>query len=420
MRGGQRKREPNVKPVERIELHEGNTTRRLIAVIALIALAVGFFAYGISQLVSRSSGWTQIEPKSTDELNCTADFVLQYDLGRDGSSATAEYRKLSSAYTEAAIDAYQTYNATEVFTGRQNLAYLNRHPNETLRLDAALYAALETLEAAGSRLLYLAPVAEQYEAMSLCSYDYEAESFDPARDADVAAFVAEALTFVNDPDSVSVELLGDGQARLNVSEDYLRFAEENGVTALLDFGWAKNAFIADDLAAALRDAGFTHGIVSSVDGFARRLGTEDAYSFNVFTLEDGVIYPAATLACGEADAVVNLRSFALSEDDTARFYVYADGTVATQYVSAEDGVCHAAFDSLTAYSSRSGCAQTALALSEVYIADEADVDALLALHERGIETVFCADAVVWHTDADASIGSLYQDEHAQYTHRTLG
>lgn len=420
MRGAHRKREPNVKPVERIELHEGNTTKRLIAVIALIALAVGFFAYAISQLVSRSSGWTQIEPTSTDERNCTSEFVLQYDLGRSGSSATAEYKRISSVYTEAAISAYQTYHPTEVFGGRQNLAYLNRHPNEALSIDPALYAALETLEAAQSRHLFLAPVAAQYEALAACSYDYEAENFDPAKDADVAAFVDEALAFVNDPTQISIELLDGGKARLNVSEAYLRFAEENGIMALLDFGWLKNAFIADDLAASLQQVGFPYGIVSSFDGFARRLGTQEDYSFNVFTLNDGVIYPAAVISCGTADAVVNLRSFALSEDDTERFYVYESGEVRTQYVSAADGASRTAFDSLTAYSSVRGCAQTALELAEVYIADEADPDALLALRDAGIETVFCADATVWHSDANVSIGSLYQDEHVQYTHKTLG
>lgn len=420
MRGAQRKREPNVKPVERIELHEGNTTRRLIAVIALIVLAVGFFAYAISQLVSRSSGWTEIEPKSTDARNCTSEFVLQYDLGRSGSSATAEYKRISSVYTEAAISAYQTYHPTEVFGGRQNLAYLNRHPNETLSIDPALYAALEMLEAAKSRLLFLAPVAAQYEALAACSYDYEAENFDPARDADVAAFVDETLAFVNDPEDISIELLDGGKVRLNVSEAYLRFAEENGILALLDFGWLKNAFIADDLAAALQQAGFQYGIVSSYDGFARRLGMQGDYSFNVFTLSGGVIYPAAVISCGAADAVVNLRSFALNEDDAERFYVYESGEIRTQYVSQADGANYAAVDSLTAYSSTGGCAQTALALAEVYIADAVDADTLLALREAGIETVFCSDATVWHSDANASISSLYQDEHVQYTHKTLG
>ena len=57
-------------------------------------------------------------------------------------------------------------------------------------------------------------------------YDYEAENFDPLLDADVKAYVDAATAFAADPDAVSLELLGDGQVRLNVSEEYLRFAEE--------------------------------------------------------------------------------------------------------------------------------------------------------------------------------------------------
>lgn len=407
------------KPVERVELHTGDTKKRLIAVIVLVLLACGFFAYGVSQLVTRTSGWTEIEAKSTEELSCAADFTLRYDLGRGESSATVEHRRVCAVYTDAAVAAYQTYHASEFFGGKQNLAYLNAHPNETLAIDAALYAALEKLERAESRMLFLAPVWAQYDAMAGCTQDYEAEGFDPLYDEGAAEFVTAALAFVNDPEAISLELFPDGKARLNVSEAYLRFAGEYEITALADFGWMKNAFIADDLAAALEAAGYVHGIVSSYDGFARRLDREEAYSVQIVDFEDGYTYPAAVLPCGEAGAIVSLRSQAITEQDTARFYTYADGTTRTPYVSAEDGLDHAASGSLTAYAEDKSCAELTLALSEIYVADALDVEALLALRAQGIESVFCEDRVVWHSEPDLEMQTLYQSQSVQYTHKSM-
>lgn len=407
------------KPVERVELHTGGTKKRLIAVIVLVLLACGFFAYGVSQLVTRTSGWTEIEAKSTDELSCAADFTLQYELGRGESSSTVEYRRVSAIYSDAAVAAYQTYNASDFFSGKQNLAYLNAHPNETLSIDEALYAALEKLERAGSRALFLAPVWAQYDAMAACTQDYEAEGFDPLYDEGAAEFVAEALTFVNDPEAISVELFPDGKARLNVSEEYLRFAEEYEITALADFGWMKNAFIADDLAAALEAAGYVHGMVSSFDGFARRLDREEDYSVQIVDFADGYIYPAAVISCGEAGAIVSLRAQAVTEQDAVRFYTYADGTTRTPYVSAEDGLDHTASGSLTAYAADMSCAELTLALGEIYIADTLDVEALLALRAQGIESVFCENRTVWHSDPALEPQSLYQSQSVQYAHSSM-
>lgn len=414
-----RGREPRLKPVERIELSENNTTKRLVAVCVLIVLAVGFFAYGASQLFSRKSGWTEIEPKISDEMSCASEFVLQYDLGRSGSSATVEYKAIAALYGTALVDAYRTYHPTELFSGSRNLASLNRHPNEVVELDEQLYAALTEATADENRLLYLAPIYEQYDAMFACEYDYEAENFDPAVNADVRAYVREALAFANDPDAVSLELLPEGKARLNVSEDYLRFAEENEITAYLDFFWMKNAFIADDIADALEEAGYTLGMLTSYDGYARCLGGEGSYSVNICDRVDGLTYPAAVMQSGGARAIVSLRSYPANERDELRFYTYADGAVRTPYVDPSDGLCRTALNDLTGYSKEHGCAAVTLALAKVYIGSRLDVSALKQMQQNGIETVFCRDRVIVHSEAGLVLESLFSGAGVQYTEQTL-
>lgn len=418
-RSARDRRPQQPRPVQRIQLPEGDTTKRMIAVLVLIALGVGFLTYGVSQLVSHSAGWTQIEAKTSSEMNCTSEFVLQYDLGKGETSATVEYKRLSALYTEAATRAYQTYHATELFEGCRNLAYLNRHPNEAVTVEEPLYAALEAVVDSGSRLLFLGPVYEQYDALFGCVYDYEAENFDPLLDADVKAYVDAAAAFAADPDAVSLELLGDGQVRLNVSEKYLCFAEENETAALLDFFWLKNAFIADDLAQALKEAGYTRGVLSSYDGFSRRLGSEEDYSFNIYDRVGEATYPAAVMRCGDADAIVYLRGYARNELDTLHYYTYAAGEVRTPYIALRDGLSHAAVNDLTAYASDQSCRQIALALAEIYLADSLDETALLALRQRGIDTVYCKDRVILHTDPAIVLEQLFQNERIMYTQKTI-
>lgn len=414
-----RGREPRPRPVERIELTEGNTTTRLIAVGILIALAAGFFAYGISQLVSRKSGWTQIEPKNAEELSCASEFILQYDLGRSGSSATVEYKQLSALYGEAAAAAYRTYHPTQLFDGHQNLAYLNQHPNEAVTVDETLYRALQKVVESGSRLIYLAPVYELYDAMFGCQYDYEAENFDPARNSGVKVYVQEVLAYAGDENAISLELMENGQVRLNVSQEYLSFAEENEVSALLDFFWMKNAFIADDLADALESAGYRNGLLTSYDGYSRMLGGEEDYSFNLSDNVDGVIYPAAVVRCGGARAVVYFRAYAAGSQDSLRTYTYEDGTVRTAYIDPASGFCRAAVNDLAAYSAEKSCAEIALALGELYLSRKLDVPAILSLREDGVESLFCKDRVIWHSQPDVQLDELFSGADVQYSERAM-
>lgn len=409
----------HLKPVERIELCEGDTTKRIIGIVVCLALAVGFFAYGISQLVSKNSGWTQIEPKNDGEPSCASEFVFQYDLGRGESSATVEYKALSALYGQAAIDAYQTYHSTHLFEDRHNLAYLNAHPNEIVTVEDALYEALCKITEAENRTVFLAPVYAQYEAMFVCEQDYEAQAFDPLLDEDAADYVREALAFIQDPEAISLEVFSGAQARLNVSEAYLKFAEEYEIASLVDLIWMKNAFIADDLAQTIRAAGYTHGIVSSTDGFARRLETEESYSFRVLDRTAEGTYSAAVMHCGTADTIVSLRDYALNEQDTARVYVYEDGAARSVFVSQEDGLCHTACSDITAYSAVRSCAEVVLALSEVYVAKSLDVDALRTMQENGIETVFCEDFTIWHSETALQPVELFESETVRYTLKPL-
>ena len=150
VRGGNRNHTPNVRPVQKVELSEKNTRQRFIAVIVLLVIASGAFMYALNGLMSNDSGWTNIEVGSSAEINCGDDFIFQYYVGAAGVNATAEKKALTLLYTDSIVKAYKMFSSDESFEGITNVYDLNRHPNETMVVDDALYHAFELIAETGT------------------------------------------------------------------------------------------------------------------------------------------------------------------------------------------------------------------------------------------------------------------------------
>ena len=239
VRGGNRNHTPNVRPVQKVELSEKNTRQRLIAVIVLLVIASGAFMYALNGLMSNDSGWTNIEASSSAEIHCGDDFIFQYYVGAAGVNATAEKKALTLLYTDSIVKAYKMFSMDESFEGITNVYDLNRHPNETMVVDDALYHAFELIAETGNRAIYLAPVYTEYDNLFFCNDDSETVNYDAYQNGEVAAYFSEVAAYSNDPSDVNVELLGGNQVKLSVSDDYLAFAEKNFISDFIDFSWMK-------------------------------------------------------------------------------------------------------------------------------------------------------------------------------------
>lgn len=395
---------PNDRPVVqksiKIELPEGRLGLRLALVIVLIALAVGSFALGIGSIFSTEPGLAEISALS-GEMNAGSDFTFYYYLGYGGEDATDERRALRSLYTEAATQALALFSA-EIESGEGGLYYLSRHPNEEVRVDAALYSALETLEASGTRYHYLAPLYEQYRALSSSGSDAEAAQYDPRLDAAQGEFFAQTAAYASDEAAVGLELLGEGRVRLRVSEDYLAFARENGIGAFLSLGWMENAFVADYLAGVLAGAGYTRGALISEDGFMRCLDAETGteYTFDFTHREGNTVTSLAQLHFSGNVSLACLRDYPAAGSGAEGYYQYADGALRSPYLDAADGLDRCCAPELCAYSFDTGCAALALALAPVFIADTLDMGALETLEIAGISVYYTSNGALCST-ADA-------------------
>lgn len=397
-----RKSAPNDRPVIdktiHIPLPENKLKLRTALVIALIVLAVASFAFGINSLVGTDAGMAEITVLS-GEMNAGDDFTFYYNLGFGGADATDERREVRSLYSQAATDALEIFSSDVEAEGGGNLYYLNSRPNEDVAVDGALYSALEQLEGSGTRYHYLAPLYEQYYAMFNSASDAEAAEYDPRLNDAQAEFFSQIAAFASDSGEIALELLGDNNVRLHVSEEYMRFAEANGVTTFIDLTWMKNAFIADYIAQELIDAGYTHGALISDDGFMRCLDDETGaeYSFT-FSHRDGTtITNLSTLQFSGTVSIAYLHDYPLESGNSGGYYLYSDGTLRSAFLDTADGLDRSCVPELAAYSFEDGCAGLALKLAPVFISSDLDMNELAELEKDGITVYYTQDGVLCST-----------------------
>lgn len=406
---------PQLERVEKIELSDKNIGWRIGFFILFVIIAATAFASCVNSFFSKEPGWYQIETGSTEETHCGNEFIFMYNLGAS-DNATQENKALSVLYTQACEMAHKLFHNKEMFDGVNNVCYINQHPNEIIEVDAGLYKAFSVIDAYDNRNLYLAPVYNQYDEIFLCEDDSQLVYFDPLLNDEVSADYAEIAAFANNAEMVDLQLLGDNKICLYVSEEYLTYAEENYITDFIDFFWMKNAFVTDYIAEIMIDRGYTHGTISSYDGFVRVMDSGDSsYSFNIYNRIDKTIYQAAVMQYEGPQSLVYFRDYMMSDMDWQHYYTLADGEVRTAYVDVADGVAKTAADSFYAYGRGIGCADVLMQALPVYVAEELSTEAVAQLAEAGVYSIYCENGVIKYNDASIVLADVLNIEEVRYS-----
>lgn len=414
-RGPRKTREPvHPRPVERIELNESNTTRRLVFTVAFLVFGVMMLAYAFYQFLTPQTEWIHVEVNSSVGASCADEFDLLYHLS-GGRSAREEQRAVTAVYSQLCHNALEVFHNQLEVEGVNNLWAINRHPNEELVVDGALYEAFSVVERSGSRLLYLGPVYDRYGGVFYCEGDWQLVDFDPWSSEEVAREYLEYTRFANDPQSVRVELLGEDRIRLFVSQEYLDYAAREGVESFIDFAWMRNAFVTDYIARELAGQGYSRGVLCSYDGFARCMDASgEEYSLNLHDRQGQTVYVAAELRYQGPMSIVSLRDYPVSGQDADRFYRTESGEIRVPYVDPVDGRSRTAVPNLACYAGDKGCGEILLEMAPVYIAEDFQKDALAGLEKEGIASIYCEDRVIYPSERDAVLTQIYEGENMSY------
>ena len=393
--------------ITNIEVAQKNLPLRIVLLVLAIAIAIGAFAYGISSALSTKPGWAEIEA-STSGLNCSEDFVLSYNLGAGETSATAESKALKLLYGQLTENAYQIFDNGFESEDVHNIRYVNSHINEEITVEPALHKALSAIAGSGNRSIYLAPVYALYLPLLLCENDISAAQCDPQKQPEILEFISQTAAFANNPDMINIEILDGQKLVLRVAQEYLTFAEQNEISYFLDFSWMTNAFIADYIADALIENGYTNGYLASHDGYTRNLcSAEQYFSLNVFQRVDKDVIIPATWHYPGGTSVVTLRDFPLSEDDRWSYYAYEDGRIASVLIDPADGKEKSVTSAMTCYASTASCSDILLNMAPLYLAETLDTQQVSALKEKGIFTLLSDGKAIYTNDTSLQI-QLYE------------
>lgn len=408
-------------PVQHIVLHDDkNNKKRFLIVIALIALALVAIAYGTFSYFDSGEGWTTISASSSAGIAESSEFTFQYCLGKTGEDSLVENKALTLIYTDTLKKVTRLFDADSSYEDIHNIYYINHHPNEVIRIEPELYQAFEKLEQYGNRDIYLAPIYEQYTTLFYCNGDEEAIFFDPYVSQDQREYFEEVLSIISKEDSIRVELLGNDRIQLVIDDAYLQYGQELGYTRWIDFYWMKNAFIVDALADTMIQKGYTHGNISSYDGFTRNMDQEEQmYVYPIYDRIENVIYHAGNMQYTGQMSFVWLRDFAMKEVDNRHYYKYRDGTTRTAYIDVKDGFCKNSVNSLLGYSKDQSCVDIMLSLSPVWIAAELSEDQILLLKEEGMDVIYGSDHAIVCTDSKVELVELYEKDNVAFSKKVL-
>ncbi len=409
------KRPTGLKPVKKIELSDKNTKLRIVLVVAALVIALVAFGFAIYWLLDTEPGWRTVEVTGTN-LNCSDDFIFNYDLGRGEASADVEHREISALYTGLTQLAYKLFNEDDEFSDVYSVAYINNHANENVKIDPALYKALLKFVTDGDRYIYSAPIYSAYAGMFFgYNGSVHTESYDPYLDSETAEYFTEIIGYTSDKNHVTLEFLDDHYIRLNVSEEYLSYAEENDITDFISFMWLKNAFIIDYLADALAERGYTNGTLSSYDGFTRNLDQRGGeYKLNIYDRHENTVYQAASMSYTGPASIVYLKDYKLDDKDVWHYYESTSGSIITPHIDDSDGLYKNAAHNVVSYSKGLGCADVLLKLLPIYIAEELDLTAINSLRENGIYSIWGDNLTLVYNEENLAIEDLYGLDGVQY------
>lgn len=400
-------REP--RPVLRVELSETNKKLRLILAIVLLVIAAVAITAGFTSLLNKDTGWQRVEVTTT-ERNNSRNFVFQYEFSGSGANATAVHKQISALYGEGCVKTYQLFTAEEEVEGVHNMHYLNAHPNEVVDVDPLLYSAFQKLE--DTRYLYLGPVYAYYDNVIFSTGETMVEQLDPATGEEAKAYVAQLAAFAADENAVQLELLGNNQVKLHISQEYLAFAQENEIDRFLDFHYLTNAFAIDYLADTMIQSGFTKGYLVSNDGYTRNLDAGNTYRFNLFDRVETLVYPAGVMEYRGPVSLVFLKDYPTADSDA--FYRENGLHFIHGHADIADGMYKANVPNLVGYSYELSCVDVLLKMLPQFISDETFTA------PEGIYSVWFEDRTIFYNDRAITVTDLLSEETVRYQAKLVG
>ena len=400
----------NVQTVEKITLDESVASKkRIFFIVLFVCLGIGAFIYGFTHLGNNKKGWQRVVIEKYEYENCSYDFSFLYRFGTTKLGVNKEREQVLNLYKQLTTKAYRLLDRDNAYDSVANIYYINLHVNEDIVLEPMLYKALKSFADYNNREIYVCALSEHYDALIRIDSLEALSEVDPYTSEEVAAFFKKVAEFAADEHSVYMEFLPDYHMILHVSDEYLAYAKEHDIRSFIDFGWMRNAFIADYIADEMVKKGFTKGILSSYDGFIRNFSdTDESYELPIYLREENTVYPAVTLSYSGKHSIVMLRDYPVESFDSYRFLSLPDGSIRNCYINPVDGLGKVAAHDLILWSEQKNCKDILFEAMPFYLSDSSLPDDVAEqLLKAGIYTLISKEFTAFINDSSMLVKNLY-------------
>jgi len=374
-------RNETLRKVRKIELSSKNLSLRLFFIGLFIFLAIASIGYGLIKMTKMDPGVYTVEIGSGYDANDGKNFSLNcYIYNRD------YYNDVTDIYSTAQVEAYRIYSVDYVYEG--NINYINKHPNEVIKINERLYNDLKSFD---SRLLFLGPIYQIYNGILYCADDNELAYFDKEKDANLSAVYSQLADFISNENNIYLEFKNDNQIVLHISNDYLEYLKKEELTNYIDLYWQTNAFVTDYIYDYLLEHNINDFVISSNDGFARSNVKSSSVTAFYDELNDNPIV-AGYLFYDSCLSFVNIRNMIISEADQYNYYLTKQGKLYSRYLNM-DGDNLQKYKSLLCLSDGS-CKDTLGKTCQMYFEDNISIN-----------YIYCEDGII-HTNTTLKIDDI--------------
>ena len=296
---------------------------RLVLFILAVLIAVGSFTTWAIKLGHRESGYQTIVYENThaDVLYRTGISMIYWAEGN-----AADIRTLSNTvqriYSDSLYRNFIQLDSTAVYEETENIAALNRHPGEEIRIPDRLAGVLrDALEKTGADEGYSAFAGALYDEWERLLYLDEPQNADPANSPEEAERIARIAGAVRPENGIRLtfsEGEGGTTACLTVPEEYRRLAEELEISApILDLNLLRDAYLMDMVAEDMKAAGYPDFVLFSKSGLALTARAKETLIVSV--MKDGEA--AATLSAAGPAASIRFAAGELRSDGYGAYTV---------------------------------------------------------------------------------------------------
>ena len=304
----------------------------IVIFLVLVAIASASFAYACQASGKQDPGFYEIIAENKQEVKYYGtDFSFYYYF--DGEkSITAERSEIKNYYSDELSSLYAITDEDNTYASYVSIGKINEHPNEEVVVSSTLYNILydaysKTKESDNYSIFATPLYAFWYQQFGY-EHAYRVKN-DPLNSETSRTYLQETADYINSRDNIDLLFIGDGKVKLTVSEAYLNYRQEKGITTpYMSLNVLRNAYILSNLKTSLLIKNYDKGFIVSNDGNVLQFNHCPSQSYSYYSVDNLLLYRAADIKFETLpSSCSNFRRFNLNDVEIPNYYYFTQDGV---------------------------------------------------------------------------------------------